>query len=119
MRPAAALANTAPGHTARERGAAVVSALIIVAIVAALTTSLFQRQTEMIGDELADAPVDLREEVAVRRVERVVEIEHPALDVIKPGGWRLRRHGVLLGAFRLRLSINVPAPCSVNRRAVP
>ncbi|WZB75425.1 hypothetical protein WJ972_02720 [Achromobacter insuavis] len=29
----------------RERGAAVVSALIIVAIVAALTTSLFQRQT--------------------------------------------------------------------------
>ncbi|KAG1245340.1 hypothetical protein G6F65_021283 [Rhizopus arrhizus] len=30
---------------ARERGAAVISALIIVAIVAALTTSLFQRQT--------------------------------------------------------------------------
>lgn len=32
-------------RAARERGAAVVSALIIVAIVAALTTSLFQRQT--------------------------------------------------------------------------
>lgn len=31
--------------TVRERGAAVVSALIVVAIVAALTTSLFQRQT--------------------------------------------------------------------------
>jgi len=45
MRPALARAPTAPGHTARERGAAVVSALIIVAIVAALTTSLFQRQT--------------------------------------------------------------------------
>ncbi|EHK67743.1 type II secretion system minor pseudopilin GspK [Achromobacter arsenitoxydans] len=32
-------------QASRERGAAVVSALIIVAIVAALTTSLFQRQT--------------------------------------------------------------------------
>ncbi len=36
--------NTARGSL-RERGAAVVSALIIVAIVAALTTGLFQRQT--------------------------------------------------------------------------
>lgn len=36
--------NTARGSR-RERGAAVVSALIIVAIVAALTTGLFQRQT--------------------------------------------------------------------------
>ncbi|MNK19778.1 General secretion pathway protein K [compost metagenome] len=34
-----------PRNTSRERGAAVVSALIVVAIVAALTTSLFQRQT--------------------------------------------------------------------------
>ena len=40
----AAAARRSPG-TARERGAAVVSALIVVAIVAALTTSLFQRQT--------------------------------------------------------------------------
>ncbi|OAE62601.1 general secretion pathway protein GspK [Achromobacter xylosoxidans] len=40
---------TSRGHggrgAARQRGAAVVSALIVVAIVAALTTSLFQRQT--------------------------------------------------------------------------
>ncbi len=35
----------APRRSRRERGAAVVSALIIVAIVAALTTGLFQRQT--------------------------------------------------------------------------
>lgn len=34
-----------PRQAPRERGAAVISALIIVAIVAALTTSLFQRQT--------------------------------------------------------------------------
>lgn len=41
-RPAAARRSRG---AARERGAAVVSALIVVAIVAALTTSLFQRQT--------------------------------------------------------------------------
>ena len=37
--------NPASRPCPRERGAAVVSALIVVAIVAALTTSLFQRQT--------------------------------------------------------------------------
>lgn len=43
-------------QTHRERGAAVISALIIVAIVAALTTSLFQRQTastRLVENELA------------------------------------------------------------------
>ena len=37
-----------PRPTLKERGAAVISALIIVAIVAALTTSLFQRNVQML-----------------------------------------------------------------------
>ncbi|WP_447981451.1 type II secretion system minor pseudopilin GspK [Achromobacter kerstersii] len=55
LRPPSRLSSPAPAQptsrqpsrspSLRERGAAVISALIIVAIVAALTTSLFQRQT--------------------------------------------------------------------------
>jgi hypothetical protein len=44
---------------------------------------LRERNLEARGDELAHAPVDLREQVAVGGIERVVEIEHPGFDLIE------------------------------------
>ncbi len=38
---------------------------------------------KLLRDELAHALVDLGEQIAVGRVERVVEIEHPGLDMIE------------------------------------
>ena len=38
-------------------------------------------EAEMLLDEMADAPVDLGEQVAARRVERVVKIEDPVGDL--------------------------------------
>ena len=39
------------------------------------------RDIEIAGDEVADAPIDLLPKIEVMRIERVVEIEHPGLDV--------------------------------------
>ena len=58
-------------HQPRQRGAE-------LAVVALLQVArLREGYAEIVGDELAHAPVDFGEEVARRRVERVVEIEDP------------------------------------------
>src|SRR5262245_27432472 len=97
-------------HQPRERGAV----LVVIGFGQALR--LVQRDAEAIGDELAHAPVDLREQIAVGRVERVVEIEHLGLDVIEAACQSAAiRHCVPPAApFRRRRSIRVPAPCSVK-----
>src|SRR5258708_27086222 len=62
---------------------------------------------EEFGDVVADALVDLLPEVEVVRIERVIEIEHPGIDVSKGprrgvGRWvgrRCRGHGCGSGHF--------------------
>jgi hypothetical protein len=48
-------------------------------------------ELQIVGDEFAHAPVDLRKEITSGRIKRVVEIENPMLDICKikrmgPGG---------------------------------
>src|SRR5262245_48494396 len=89
---------------------------VLVVIGFAQALRLGERDAEGVGDELAHAPVDLREQIAVGRVERVVEIEHPGLDVIEAACQPAAiRHGDPPAALlRRRRSIRVPAPCSVK-----
>ena len=54
------------------------------------------------GQEQRDARVDLGPEIAAGRIERVVEIEDPGVD-IGEGGARFRRGVALLGRRRMRL----------------
>src|SRR5680860_1332512 len=83
---------------------------------------LVERKIEGVGDERAHALVHLREQVAVRRIERVVEIEHPSLDMAETVDMAkaARRRGVRHRGALVRLplgrrrSISVPAPCSVK-----
>ncbi len=42
-----------------------------------------EAEPELFGDELPHATVDLGEQIAVGRVEGVVEVEHPGLDMIE------------------------------------
>ena len=67
-------------HQPGQRGAV----LVVIGLAQALR--LFERNAETIGDELAHALVDLGEQIAVGRIERVVEIEHPRLDMGETAG---------------------------------
>ena len=65
----------------------------VVVVVALLQVAgMLQRQIEVLGDEGAHALVDLGEQVAGRRVERVVEIEHPHAGIVEAAPRRRRLH---------------------------
>src|SRR3990170_3680516 len=89
---------------------------VLVVIGLAQSLRVFERDAEAVGDELAHAPVDLGEQIAIGGVEGVVEIEHPRLDMGEAeGALGLSDHcDSLAPLLRLRRSIKVPAPCSVN-----
>src|SRR3990170_2709893 len=97
-------------HQPGERGA------VPVVIGLAEDLSFLQWDAEVLRDELAHAPVDLGEQIAVGRVERVVEVEHPRLDLSEAQGqFASLGHGEPLAPLlRARRSIRVPAPCSVK-----
>ena len=54
---------------------------------------LVMRDFEKTDDVIADAPVDLLPEVKVMRIKRVVEIEHPGVDITKIAWDALRGSG--------------------------
>src|SRR6266566_3547163 len=53
---------------------------------------------EKIRDEIPDAGIDLLPQIQVMRVERVVEIEHPGLDLRESADWTCRQAGVPHGS---------------------
>src|SRR5262245_9799359 len=68
---------------------------------------LLVRDVEKTRDVVADALVHLLPQIEVMRVERVVEIEHPGLDMVEPArrwtrGSGCRRHAVTHGSARWR-----------------
>src|SRR5262249_6607167 len=70
---------------------------------------------QQVGDEGADALVDLVEQVARGRVERVVEIEDPAIDVVHGAGVTSRDCAVLRRQrHTLYPCTSVPTPCEVK-----
>src|SRR4029077_20594594 len=76
------------GHHAPHRGA-------VVAPVGLLHPPCFLGvDLQPVGDVAADAHVDLGEEIAARRIERVVEVEQPDVWIVE------RRHGPELTAHR-------------------
>ena len=62
----------------------VVPCCVVIGLAAALR--LVASDAEALGDELAHALVDLGEQVAVGRIEGVVEIEDPGLDMVEAVG---------------------------------
>ena len=72
-------------HEAAHGGA--VAAIIILLQAESVIAGDFQE----IDDEVANALVDLMPEIEVMRIERVVEIEHPGLNMIKAADRTLRR----------------------------
>src|SRR5262249_24574568 len=90
-------------------------------------TRVLKRHAQVARDELPHAPIDLEEELAGRRIERVIEVEDPDVGRSKPAPrakrpCRSRRvaalaHPVHLRAFFLGLAwrpTSVPTPCSVK-----
>ena len=66
--------------------------LVVVALLQ--SPRLVRLQLQQFGDEGAHVLVDLREQIDVMRVERVVEVEDPLFDMGEIGG---RRGGAGLG----------------------
>ena len=73
-------AHAVLGHHAAHGGA-------IAAVVVFLDPARFlRRNLEPGGDELADPHIDLLPQVDVMRIKRVVEIEHPSVDIGEGAG---------------------------------
>ena len=64
-------------HQAAHRGAV---ALVVVLL---QPERLLVGDLEEVRDVVADAAVDLLPEIDVMRIERVVEVEHPGLDMVE------------------------------------
>src|SRR6266702_1085515 len=74
-------AHAMQGHHAAHRGA---EAQIIVL----LDLARFRRRhVQPVADELPDPRIDLLPQIDVMRVERVVEVEHPGVDMGEGAGW--------------------------------
>src|SRR3546814_15584075 len=69
-------------HQPRKRGAVRVEVILLYA------PRLHPVAVQKIGDEPAHALVDLREDIGLGRIERVVEVEYPRIDMVerKRGG---------------------------------
>lgn len=67
--------DTVDGHQAREGGAVVAVVLLLQAV------SLLAVDIQQLADEGPHLDVDLREQVAGRRIKRVVQVEHPDVDL--------------------------------------
>ncbi len=80
------------GHQPAQRGA-VAPVIIFLDPERLLGTDL-----EKIRDEIPDAGIDLLPQIQVMRVERVVEIEHPGLDLRESADWTCRQAGVPHGS---------------------
>ena len=64
------------GHHAAHRGAVLAPVLFLHA------PRLLGIDLQQVGDVAADAHVDLGEQVATRRIERVVEVEQPDVGIM-------------------------------------
>jgi hypothetical protein len=73
--------DTVQGHHPAHRGTVVVPVLLLHA------ARFLGVDLEEVGDVAPDSHVDLGEEVAARRIERVVEVEQPDVGIVH------RRHG--------------------------
>ena len=68
------------GHQPAHRGAV---ALVVVLL---QPERFLVADLEEVRDVVADAHVDLLPEIDVMRIERVVEVEHPGVDVVEGAG---------------------------------
>src|SRR3977135_1471555 len=96
------------GHHATHRGA-------IAAVVVLLDPARFLRgYFEPGADELTDPCVDLMPQIDVMRIERVVEVEHPGIDVGESAG---RFHDILLVVMPAQAGIQYTAAVErIHRR---
>ena len=76
------------GHHAAHGGA--VTAVIVLLD----APRLLGVDLEPVADELADPGIDLLPQIDVMRIERVVEVEHPGVDVVKVRGDFALSHSV-------------------------
>ncbi len=74
---------------------------------------VFQRKIEKAPDKFLDAGIDLLEQRDVARIERVVEIEHPRIDVGEAGEIVRARDGRAGRGDGVHGLMSVPAPWSV------
>src|ERR1700753_812682 len=74
-------ADAVLGHHAAHGGA--VAAVIVLLD----PPCLFRRDIEVVADKRADPRIDLLPQIDVMRIERVVEIEHPGVDVVEATCW--------------------------------
>src|SRR6202012_4051276 len=99
------------GHHAAHRGA-------VAPIVVLLNPARFFRGYFQPGaDELADPLVDLLPQIDVMRVKRVVEIEHPGVDMVK--GARGFCHGIANRSILPPLDMSTGAKPAEARPRVP
>src|SRR3972149_4865374 len=69
--------NLRPGRASIAAAQSGKGGAVLVVIGLAQSLRVFERDAEAVGDELAHAPVDLGEQIAIGRVERGVGGEHP------------------------------------------
>src|SRR3546814_18664516 len=74
-------------HQPRKRGAVRVEVILLYA------PRLHPVAVQKIGDEPAHALVDLREDIGLGRIERVVEVEYPRIDMVERKRSEERRVG--------------------------
>src|SRR5690606_31855672 len=88
---------------------------VVVQITLLHAQGLARRQARGAHHILVDALLDLRQELAFRRVEGVVEVEHPGPHVAQVGAdLGARRERPARSVCRHFAFTRVPAPCSVN-----
>src|SRR6266567_3617510 len=108
-------AHAMQGHHAAHRGA---EAQIIVL----LDLARFRRRhVQPVADELPDPRIDLLPQIDVMRVERVVEVEHPGVDMGEGAGWVHQsslNHGIPNRSVLPPLLMSTaPKPVAANPRA--
>src|SRR5258708_34941066 len=106
-------ADAVLGHHAAHRRAVALIVFLLDAM------GLVARHAEELRDIVADAGIDLLPQVDLARVQRVVEVEHPGVDMAEAGLFFVLvgcRHGDPQGSAKRRV---LPAPPPKSTTAKP